>query len=355
MQKPFPQSIRALTQKIGEIMNKVLIIAEAGVNHNGDMEIAKKLIDVAKESGADIVKFQTGMPHKVTSKYAKQAEYQTVNTKIEESQLDMLKKLHFPTYEAFEEISDYCKEVGIEFLSTPFEVESVQYLSGLDMNYWKIPSGEITNLPYLLEIAKTPKPVILSTGMSTMEEVETAVAFLKEHGLNDISLLQCTTEYPAPYEDVNLRVIPEMAKKFGVKVGLSDHTPGIAVSTAAVAMGASIIEKHFTLDKELPGPDHKASLEPQELKDLVTAIRQVEMAMGNGIKEVSASERKNIAIARKSIIAKRDIKKGEILSEDNLTTKRPGNGVSPMKWFDVIGTEAIRDFKEDELIEINND
>lgn len=332
-------------------MQKVLIIAEAGVNHNGSLEIAKKLVDTAKCCGADIVKFQTAQLDSLVSKYAQMAQYQKENTGNDESQKDMLKKLLL-SYDEFIELSKYCKEEGIDFLSTPFDIQSIHFLNDIGVDIWKIPSGEITNLPYLIEIAKTKKRIILSSGMSTMEEVRNAINVLKEHGAGEISLLHCTTEYPTPYEDVNLNAMKTMEKEFGLAVGYSDHTQGIEVPIAAVAMGATIIEKHFTLDKTMEGPDHRASLEPDELAQMVTSIRNIEKAMGDGVKTPAKSEIKNIEIARKSIVAKTSIKKGDELTEENLTTKRPGNGISPMKWFDVLGTKAVRDFEEDELIEV---
>ena len=328
-----------------------VIIAEAGVNHNGDINIAYKLIDAAKKAGADIVKFQTGKPENIVSRYAKKAEYQLKNTKNDESQLDMIEKLMLP-YEAFVDLNSYCKNQKITFLSTPFDLESIDFLNKFDMPFWKIPSGEITDYPYLVEIAKTHRDVVLSTGMSTMDEIQNAVNLLKENGSGTISLLHCNTEYPTPYEDVNLNAMLTLKKKFGLNIGYSDHTTGIEIPIAAVAMGATIIEKHFTLDKNMDGPDHKASLEPNELLEMVKSIRNIEKALGSNTKEVSFSEQKNIAIARKSIVAKIDIKKDEIFTTKNITTKRPGNGISPMRWNEVLGQKAIRDFKEDELIEL---
>lgn len=330
---------------------RVFIIAEAGVNHNGDIKLAKNLIDVAKEAGADAIKFQTFISEKVISKYAPKAEYQDRNTSSKESQLEMVKKLEL-SFDEFVELSRYCRERNIEFLSTAFDFDSISFLDSLNMKIWKIPSGEITNLPYLIKIAKLGKEVILSTGMSTMEDIRSAISALKKNGSGDITVLHCTTEYPAPYNDVNLKAMNAIQVKFGVPVGYSDHTEGIEIPIAAVAMGAAIIEKHFTLDRNMEGPDHKASLEPNELKAMVSAIRNIEMAIGNGEKKPAESEIKNMTIARKSIIAKKNILKGEIFTEDNLTVKRPGNGISPMKWFEVMGKTAIRNFKEDELIEI---
>lgn len=332
-------------------MEKTLIIAEIGVNHNGDIQLAKKMIDSAKEAGADIVKFQTGIAELITSRYADKAEYQKVTTGSEESQLGMLRKLLFPL-ETFKEIKKYCEEKKIEFLSTPFDLKSVDYLEELGMRLWKIPSGEITNLPYLKKIAKTGKPVILSTGMATIKEVEEAVAVLKENGSGSITLLHCTTEYPAPFEDVNLKAMDTLREHFGTEVGYSDHTKGIAVAIAAAARGASVIEKHFTIDNNLPGPDQKASLEPEEFAKMVEAIRIVQKAMGDGEKVPSAIEEKNKLVARKSIIAARAIKQGECFTKENLTVKRPGSGISPMHWNEVLGMCAKRDFMEDELIEL---
>ncbi len=331
-------------------MSKVLIIAEAGVNHNGDIDLAKRLIDTAAECGADIVKFQTFNPKKLASKYATMAEYQKENLQIEESQEQMLNKLVLKQ-EEFVELAQYCKMVGIQFLSTPFEIDSIHFLNSFQ-DIWKIPSGEITNYPYLVEIAKTHKEVILSTGMSTLDEVDAALEVLKTNGAGSITLLQCTTNYPTPMEDVNLRAMLTLKEHCSCPVGYSDHTNGIEVPIAAVAMGAKVIEKHFTLDRNMEGPDHKASLEPDELKEMVCAIRNIETAFGNGQKIPSETEKKNIQIVRKSIIAASDIKKGEVFSEKNLTTKRPGFGISPMRWNEVLGTKALRDFAEDELIEI---
>ena len=330
---------------------RTLIIAEAGVNHNGRLDLALKMVDEAKRAGADIVKFQTAIPERVISRYADKAEYQKETTGNEESQLEMCRRIHLKLSD-YDIIKEYCEEVGIEFLSTPFDLESIDYLEKLGMKLWKIPSGEITNLPYLIKIAKTGKPVIMSTGMAELKEVEEAVNVLKEGGAGEITLLHCTTEYPAPFDSVNLKAMNTLREKFGTKVGYSDHTTGIEVVVAAVSLGATVIEKHFTLNRNLEGPDHKASLEPEELEVMVNKIRIIEKALGDGVKRAAEAEKKNIVIARKSIVAAKDIKKGEILSEDNITTKRPGNGISPMQWFEVLGTEAIRDFGEDELIEV---
>ncbi|MBQ8434779.1 MAG: N-acetylneuraminate synthase, partial [Oscillospiraceae bacterium] len=320
-----------------------------GVNHNGNISLAKKMILKAKEAGADYIKFQTFLPEKLVSKKTQKAEYQKQNTGSDESQLAMLKKLAL-SYEDFIKLKKYCNEVGVGFLSTPFDMESIDFLKSLNMDFWKIPSGEITNLPYLEKIGKTGKRVVLSTGMSEMPEIKAAVKILEENGSNNITLLHCNTEYPTPFKDVNLLAMNTIRKELGKPVGYSDHTPGIEVSVAAAALGASVIEKHFTLDKNMEGPDHKASLEPDELAAMIKSIRNIEQALGNGNKSVSESESGNINIARKSIVAKRDIKKGELLSGENVTVKRPGNGISPMKWYDVIGTKAVKDFCEDELI-----
>ena len=334
-------------------MSKVLIIAEAGVNHNGDIDIAKKLVDVAAESGADIVKFQTFKSENCVSKNAQKAEYQLQTTNKQESQLDMIKKLELDL-ETHNILISYCKQKNIKFLSTPFDVESVDLLHNLGLEIFKIPSGEITNLPYLRKIGKYNKQVILSTGMANLGEIESAIAVLVDSGTKreNITLLQCNTEYPTPFADVNLKAMKSLKKAFRLPVGYSDHTPGIAIPLAAVGMGAKVIEKHFTLDKNMEGPDHKASLEPCELKAMVQGIREIELALGDGIKQTSASEAKNKPIARKSIVANCAIKKGEILSENNLYTKRPAGGISPMEWDKVIGTKAIRDFEPDEMIEL---
>ena len=330
----------------------VFIIAEAGVNHNGSLKLAKKLVDEAKNAGVDCIKFQTFIAENIVSKTAVKAEYQKQNTNnSSESQYNMLKKLEL-SFSDFIELNNYCKAKNIQFLSTAFDFESIDFLSSLDMNVWKIPSGEITNLPYLIKIANLGKDVIISTGMSTMEDIQNALSVLKTNGAGNITVLHCTTEYPAPFADVNLKAMLTIKDKFDVNIGYSDHTKGIEIPISAVALGATVIEKHFTLDKNMQGPDHKASLEPHELKKMVESIRNVESALGDGIKRLAESEKKNISIARKSIIAKRDIKKGEIFTQENLTVKRPGNGISPMKWFEILGQEAIKDFKEDELIEI---
>ena len=331
-------------------MAKVLIIAEAGVNHNGDINLARQLVDKAKEADADIIKFQTFKLDSIVSKFAEMADYQKDNIGIVESQKEMLKKITLP-YEAFLELYKYCNKKEIQFLSTPFDIGSIHFLNDM-VPFWKIPSGEVTNYPYLVEIAKTGKPVIMSTGMCELQEIDEAIKVLKTNGTSDITLLHCNTQYPTPYKDVNLRAMETLRNRYKVKVGYSDHTKGIEVPIAAVALGAEVIEKHFTLDKKLPGPDHKASLEPNELAAMVSSIRNIEETLGSPIKIVSDSERENIAIARKSIVAAKNIKKGEVLTIDNLTTKRPGTGISPMRWNDVLGSKAIRDFVEDEVIEI---
>lgn len=325
----------------------VFIVAEIGVNHNGSLELAQQMIDKAIVANVDCVKFQISKnPHNVVSKFAQKAEYQKNTTGANESQLEMIKKLQL-TFNDFKILKEYCAEKGVMFLSTPFDLESCDFLNELKMEIFKIPSGEITNLPYLRKINSFGKKVILSTGMATLDEIQDALEVLKNC---KVSLLHCTTEYPCPYSDVNLNAMQTMRERFGLEVGYSDHTQGIEVPIAAVTMGATIIEKHFTLDRNMEGPDHKASLEPDELKQMVDSIRNIERAFGNGIKEPQESEKKNIAIARKSIIAKCNIKKGDIFTEDNLTTKRPGNGISPMKWDGIIGKVASRDYKEDELI-----
>lgn len=332
-------------------MEHVCVIAEAGVNHNGSIEVAKQMVDVAKDVGADYIKFQTFVPEKLVSKYAPKAEYQKLTTEADESQLQMLQKLAL-SKEEFIELKEYCDGSGIGFLSTPFDIDSIHFLESFDMDYWKLPSGEITNLPYLEEIARTGRKVIMSTGMSTIKEIKDAVSVLEDYQVPEIILLHCNSQYPTPYEDVNLYAMREIEQATGRKTGYSDHTIGIEVPVAAVAMGACVIEKHFTLDNNMEGPDHKASLEPAELKQMIQAIRNIEKAKGDGKKTPSSSEISNLQIARKSIVACRPIKKGEIFSAQNLTTKRPGNGISPMKWNEIIGRKAIRDFSEDELIEV---
>ncbi len=334
-------------------MNHTIIIAEAGVNHNGSLEMAKQLVDKAVEAGVDYIKFQTFKASKLVTKSAKQAEYQQKNIGKEgDSQYQMLKKLELSP-EDHEVLIAYCKERGIKFFSTAFDFDSIEYLHSLNLGLWKVPSGEVTNYPFLKRIAAYNEKTVLSTGMCDMQDVRNAVEALYKNGLSkeNLILLHCNTEYPTPFEDVNLKAMDALKKEFGVEIGYSDHTKGIEVPIAAVALGTTVIEKHFTLDRALPGPDHKASLEPDELKAMVSAIRNIEKAVGgDGTKHVSESERKNIAIARKSIVAACDIKAGEIFTEENLTVKRPGSGISPMRWEEVLGQKAKKDFNEDELI-----
>ena len=335
-------------------MKHVTIIAEAGVNHNGSIELAKQLVDKAVDAGADYIKFQTFKASKLVTKTARQADYQQKNIGGgDDSQYQMLKKLELSQEEHIELI-DYCKKKGICFFSTAFDLDSIDFLDSLHLNLWKIPSGEITNYPYIKRIAQKQGNVILSTGMCTTDDIQATLDVLLKWGKvkDQITILHCNTEYPTPFEDVNLLAMQSIASHFDTEVGYSDHTRGIEVPVAAVALGATIIEKHFTLDRNMPGPDHKASLEPNELKAMVSAIRNIEKALGSPVKKVSDSERKNIAIARKSIVAATDIKKGETLTENNITVKRPGTGLSPMRWEEVLGTTAVRDFQEDELIEM---
>ena len=333
----------------------VIIIAEAGVNHNGCIETAMKLIDVAAEAGVDYVKFQTFKAANLVSKSALKARYQNENDpNVENTQLAMLKRLELSVEDHYKLI-DHCRLRGVKFLSTAFDFESMDFLASLGLDLWKIPSGEITNLPYLRRIAKYRGRVILSTGMSTIDDVVAAVEVLTKNGVRreDIILLHCNTQYPTPFEDVNLRAMNSLREIGCGAVGYSDHTLGIETPIAAVAMGAHVIEKHFTLDKSLPGPDHKASLEPKELVAMVSAIRNIEKALGNSKKSITDSERENIVVARKSIIAARSISRGEVFTEDNLTVKRPGNGISPMRWDDVIGKIASRDYAVDDIIDEN--
>lgn len=332
-------------------MNKIFIIAEAGVNHNGDIEIAKKLVDVAVAAGADAVKFQTFKAETLVCKDARKAEYQMETTDKDESQFAMLKRLEL-TPNMHEKLMDYCEQKRIMFLSTPFDIESLHYLVNCGIALLKIPSGEITNYPLLREAAGSGKKIILSSGMSTLDEVRDAMEVLRENGCPDLTVLHCNTEYPTPYKDVNLKAMCTMREALNIPVGYSDHTPGIEAAVAAAALGAEVIEKHFTLDRNMEGPDHKASLEPDELAEMVRAIRNVELALGDGKKEPSDSEKKNIEIARKSIVARCDIKAGEIFTEENLTAKRPGGGISPMEWNQVLNREAKRDFAADEMIEL---
>lgn len=332
-------------------MNSVFIIAEAGVNHNGDIEIAKRLVDEAALAGADAIKFQTFKAESLVCKDARKADYQMTTTEQSESQFDMLKKLEL-TSEMHEQLIEYCTQKGIMFLSTPFDIDSIHYLVDCGINILKVPSGEITNYPYLREIGKTGKKVILSSGMSTLEEVQEAVNVLRNHGSGEITVLHCNTEYPTPYKDVNLLAMVTIRNELDVAVGYSDHTQGIEVPIAAAALGASVIEKHFTLDRNMEGPDHRASLEPWELQAMVRAIRNIEQALGDGRKIPSESEIKNIGIARKSVVAQCDIKAGEKFTEVNLTTKRPGTGINPMRWNEMIGKTADKDFKADEMVEV---
>ncbi|EAH9987878.1 N-acetylneuraminate synthase [Campylobacter upsaliensis] len=330
-------------------MKKVLIIAEAGVNHNGDINLAKKLIEQAAKAGADVVKFQTFKANSCVSVSAKKAKYQLETTAKEESQLEMIQKLEL-SYESHFELMKHCKKHGIAFLSTPFDLESVEFLRGLDLPYFKIPSGEITNLPYLKAVAKCKKRVLLSTGMANLGEIEAALTILRKNGTRNITLLHCNTEYPTPFEDVNLNALKTLKEAFKLEVGYSDHTEGIAASLGAVALGAVVIEKHFTLDKTMEGPDHRASLEFEELRALCKGIRELEKALGSGIKKASKSEAKNKIIARKSLVAKREIQKGEKFSIENLTTKRPGSGISAMRYEEYLGKRALKTYKKDELI-----
>lgn len=336
-------------------MSKVIIIAEAGVNHNGSLENAFMLVDAAVNAGVDYVKFQTFKADKLVAKSAKKAVYQIQNTRNEkDSQLDMLKKLEL-SHSDHEKLIHYCNEKNIKFFSTAFDIESLQYLKDIGLDLVKIPSGEITNLPYLRKAATLFGKVILSTGMSTLEDIRLAVEVFTNEGIprKDITILHCNTEYPTPMQDVNMKAMLHIGKTFNTEIGYSDHTLGVEVPIAAVALGACIIEKHFTLDKEMEGPDHAASLEPDELKAMVSSIRNIEKAIsGSGIKEPSESEKKNIVIARKSIVAKKKVKKGEYFTEENITVKRPGSGISPMLWDEVLGKVAIKDFEEDDLISL---
>jgi N,N'-diacetyllegionaminate synthase len=332
-------------------LSTTTIIAEAGINHNGSIDTAKKMIDAAVYAGADLVKFQTFKAETLVTKTAEKADYQKNLTEKSESQYEMIKKLELDRV-AHEELIQYCMEKGIIFLSTAFDHDSIDLLNELDIPLYKIPSGEITNLPYLRHIGRMGKPIFMSTGMATLKEVRAALNILLEAGAekNKITILHCNTEYPTPMQDVNLRAMLTIRDELGVKIGYSDHTLGIEVPIAAVAMGATVIEKHFTLDRNMPGPDHAASLEPEELKSMVTAIRNIEKAMGDGIKKPSPSEKKNIKIARKSIVASKQIKKGEILTEMNLSVLRPNEGISPMKWDQITGSVAKKNYKINDLI-----
>lgn len=332
---------------------KTLIIAEAGVNHNGDLDMAKSLVDAAVAAGADLVKFQTFKADRLVTASARKAEYQIANSGADESQYHMLKRLEL-SEAMHDELMVYCEQRGIEFFSTAFDLESLDYLMSLGMSRIKIPSGEITNLPYLRKVGSYSKPVILSTGMATLDEIGAAIAALEKAGAarEKMTVLHCNTEYPVPMSEVNLRAILTIREAFGVAIGFSDHTEGIEVATAAVALGATVIEKHFTLDRSLPGPDHRASLEPEALAQMIRAIRNIEQAMGDGIKRPSISEQRNIPIVRKSLVAARPIRQGETFTELDLAIKRPGTGVSPMQIDNVLGLKAIRDFVADELIEL---
>ncbi len=327
----------------------VFIIAEAGVNHNGSLELAYKLVDAAKEADADCVKFQTYITENDTAVNCEKAEYQ--KTEQQESQYELLKKLEL-SFDDFRKIQEYCKKKGIMFLSTPFDIESLKFLEEIHMPIWKIASSEVENFQLLREMAKTHKPIILSTGMCTIEEISNAVDVLKKYGAGQIKILHCNTQYPTPMEDVNLKAMYELKSMFQCDIGYSDHTQGIEVPIAAVAMGATIIEKHFTLDRNMEGPDHVASLNPLELKEMVQAIRNIEKAIGTGKKVPSNSEKGNRIAARKSIFARCEIKKGQKFTEENIIAKRPGGGVNPMRWEEVIGTCAVRNFKRDEMIEL---
>lgn len=330
---------------------KPYIIAEAGVNHNGSFDLARKLVDEAVKAGADCVKFQTFVPEKLVSRYAEKADYQKASTDENESQLSMLKKLTL-SYDNYRDLARYAVSQGIDFCTTAFDEESISFVHELGCKFWKIPSGEITNYPYLVQVASYQEPIVMSTGMSNLKEVGEAVDVIRKYSKASLILLHCNTEYPTPFCDVNLMVMKRMQEEFGCLVGYSDHTPGIEIPIAATALGAVIIEKHFTLDKNMPGPDHKASLNPNELCELVQKVRNVNSALGNGEKIIQKSEEKNLNIARKSIVAACKIKKGDLFSVKNLTAKRPGDGISPMRWNEIIGQEAKRDFEEDELIEL---
>ena len=327
----------------------IMIIAEAGVNHNGSLELAKQMVVKAQEAGADYVKFQTFQPEKLVSRHAAKAEYQKAATGSEESQLEMLKKLAL-TQEEFVELKTYCEEIGIGFLSTPFDLESIDFLERMEPDFWKIPSGEVTNMPYLIKLAQTHRPIVMSTGMCTTEDIKDALNILKMYGAGEITLLHCNTQYPTPMEDVNLYAMETMRESFALPVGYSDHTIGIEVPIAAAALGAVVLEKHFTLDQTMEGPDHAASLEPEQLKAMIQAVRNIEQALGCKEKQITASESANRAVARKSIVAECAICAGEMFSEKNLTVKRPGSGISPMRWFDLIGKTATRDYEADECI-----
>ena len=334
-------------------VHHTVIIAEAGVNHNGSLETAKEMVDRAAEAGVDYIKFQTFKADRLVTRTAEKAAYQTAATGSSETQYEMLKKLELSEADHCE-LLDYCNAKGVRFLSTAFDLESIDFLASLGMTLWKVPSGEITNYPYLRKIARQNGDVILSTGMSDLDGVRQALKVLADNGqdINSVVVLHCNTQYPTPMRDVNLRAMLTVAGKLNVRIGYSDHTVGTEVPIAAVALGAEVIEKHFTLDRNLPGPDQKASIEPDELKYMVTSIRSIEQALGDGVKEVTNSERANIAVARKSIVAKRHIAKGEVLTEENMDVKRPGTGLSPMLWPEILGMPAVRDFEKDEQIEL---
>ena len=345
-------------------MNNTIIIAEAGVNHNGDINLAKQLIDKADEAGADFIKFQMFKSENIVSKNATKADYQKQTTNVNESQLDMLKQLELSKSD-YKELNDYCLDKSIDIFATAFDLDSIKEIDGYKPEIIKIPSGEITNLPYLESLADLHKGVVwlggkshfvdcphfvISTGMCSLSEIEDALRVFRDRKIDRITILHCNTEYPTPMEDVNLKAMQTIGTAFNVDVGYSDHTLGIEVPIAAVALGARVIEKHFTLDRNMEGPDHKASLEPNELKQMVSAIRNIEKALGSTIKQPSPSEVPNINIARKSIVAKTNIKQGEVLTQDNITTKRPGNGISPIKWYEVIGQVASKNYNADDLI-----
>ena len=334
-------------------MNRTLIIAEAGPNHNGKLKLAYKLVDLAKKCGADFVKFQTAIPELHISKFAEKAKYQIKNTKSKGSQLDMIKKLTL-SYDQFKLLKKYCKKKNIEFLYTPFDLRSIEFLKSLKMKYFKIPSGEITNLPYLQKVGKLKKKIIMSTGMANMKEIDDALKILISNGTKkkNITVMQCNTEYPTPIKDANLNAMLTIKKNLKVDVGYSDHTEGIEASLAAAALGAKIIEKHFTLNKNMIGPDHKASIEENELMNLVKGVRKISLALGDGVKKVSPSEKRNIKIARNSLVAAENIKKGKKFTIKNIIAKRPGTGISPMYLFKVIGKRAKKNFVRDELIKI---
>lgn len=332
-------------------MKKTFIIAEAGVNHNGSLELARKMIDVAADAGTDAIKFQTFLADRVVCRSAQKADYQRQATDEAESQYEMIKRLELDA-DAHRELITYCRQKDIQFISSPFDLESIDLLHDLGLETFKIPSGEITNLPYLRKIGSLKKKLIVSSGMADLGEIEDALLILMNAGTSagNITVLHCNTEYPTPFDDVNLKAMLTIRDELSVKVGYSDHTLGIEVPVAAVALGAEVIEKHFTLDKNMEGPDHKASLEPDELKAMVQAMRNIEIALGNGIKKPSSSELKNKPIARKSIVAARNIRKGESFTKENLTVKRPGNGISPMRWNEVVGQRATKSYTKDELI-----